>query len=112
MRARTQITILATAAALTLGIGIPVLALTVKPSSEVVSGTVVSFVPDEHTVLIHAVSGSRVLRGRTVRVRVPAGLLVRTSDGVEDVGRLVPGQQVSARVHPGSLKAQDITVTD
>jgi hypothetical protein len=108
MRARTQITILATTAALSLGIGIPVLAVTIKPSSEEIRGTVVSLVPDEHAVLIHAVSGSRKLRGHTILVRVRTGQLVRTSHGDEDVERLLPGQPVSAHLRPGSLLAQDI----
>lgn len=112
MRARTWVTFLATTAALSLGIGIPVVAVTVKPASEVVRGTVVSLVPDKHAVLIHAISGSRELRGRTVRVRIRTGQQVRTSAGEEDVNRLLPGEHVSAHVLPGSLEAQDITATD
>lgn len=111
MRARTRVTILATTAALTLGIGIPVVALTVKPTSEVVRGTVVSLVPDQHAVLIHAVSGTRKLRGRTVLVRVRAGQQVRTGAGSENVDLLLPGEHVRAHLRPGSLQAQDITAT-
>jgi hypothetical protein len=111
MRARTQITVMATTAALILGIGIPVLAVTLKPSTEVVRGTVVSLVPEKHAVLIHSLTGRRDLRGRTILVRVRTGQQVRTRTGSEDIDRLLPGQHVSAHLKPGSLQAQDITIT-
>lgn len=109
MRTRTQITVLATAAALTLGIGIPVAALTVQPSTEIVQGTVVSLVPDEHAVLIHSTGGGEQLRGQNILVRVPLRKKIQTSHGQMDVARLRPGQYVTARVRPGSFEAQSMT---
>lgn len=111
MRTPTQITVLTTTAALTLGVGIPVLAVTLKPAGEVVRGTVVSPVPGMHAVLIHPVGGGREIHGRTVLVRVRKGQLVRTRSGSEDVDLLLPGQHVQAHLRPGSHQAQDITAT-
>jgi hypothetical protein len=111
VRARTQITVLVTAAAITLGIGFPVLALTLTPSTELVEGTVVSVVPADHAVLVHAVAGARQLRGRDVLVRVPAGQLITIGGRSEDLDQLRCGQEITARVRIGSLRAQRIAVS-
>ena len=111
MRVRNQITVLATAAALTLGIGIPVVALTVKPATELVRGTVVSQVPDEHAILIHSIAGAEQFRGHSILIRVPIGQKIQTSHGPENVALLHPGQPVTARFRIGSFEAVTITAT-
>ena len=111
MRAGTQITVLVTAAAITLGVGFPVLALTLTPSTERLEGTVVSVVPADHTVLVHAVAGAQQLRGHDVLVHVPAGQQVTIEHRTEDLDQLRCGQEITARVRVGSLRSERIVVT-
>ena len=110
MRPRTQITVLTCSAALALAIGIPLSVFTLRPSTELVEGTVVSVVAEDNVVLVHSVGGARGLRGHTVLVRVPAGQRVRIGVGDEDLYFLRPGQRVSVRVRLGSHEAERITV--
>ena len=111
MTARTRITVLAAAAALALAIGIPVVALTVKPSTEVVSGTVLSVVPAERALLIRPGDGSRP-QEPPILVHVPPGQQIQLPHGRESLDLLLPGQHVTARVLTRSLTAQAITASD
>jgi hypothetical protein len=93
-----------------LAVGIPLSVLALRPSTEVVEGTVVSVATDDNVVLVHSIGGARGLRGRTVVVRVPAGQRVRIGYGDEDLYFLRPGQHVTVRVRLGSHEAERITV--
>jgi hypothetical protein len=110
VRPRTQITVLTFSAALTLAVGIPLSVLALRPSTELVEGTVVSVVTADNVVLIHSLGGARGLRGQTVVVRVPAGQRVKIGYQDEALCLLRPGQRVSVRVHLGSHEAQQISV--
>jgi hypothetical protein len=111
VRAGTQITVLVTAAAITLGVGFPVLALTLTPSTERLEGTVVSVVPADHTVLVHDVAGAGQLRGHDVLIHVPAGQQVTIEHHSEDLDQLRCGQEITARVRVGSHRSQWITAS-
>lgn len=112
MRARAQITLLASLAAISLGIGIPVFALTVKPSTHLLQGTVVSVAPGEHTVLVHSDDGNGNPGGHNVLVRLTAGQQVKIKHGTEDPRLLLPGQSVTAQIHRGTFNAESIALTD
>jgi hypothetical protein len=110
VRPRTQITVLTCSAALALAIGIPLSVLALRPSTEVVEGTVVSVREEDNVVLVHSLGGARGLRGQTVLVRVPAGQPVQIGVGEESLYFLRPGQRVTVRVRLGSHEAEKITV--
>jgi hypothetical protein len=110
MRARTQITVLVSFAALSLGVGIPVFAFTVTPKIDVIQGTVVSVAPHRHTVLVHSYLGT-IRPGRDVLLQLPPRQRVVLTHGSEDLARLLPGQYVTAQLRRGTLDVQRIALS-
>jgi hypothetical protein len=112
VRKRTQISLLASISALALGLGIPIFAIVIRPSTDLIDGTVVAVVPKQHSVLIRSVAGTKEFRGRTVIVHVPVGQKVRVGVGEEELNRVLPGQHVTATVQRGSFEATRISVSN
>jgi hypothetical protein len=106
MRARTQITVLVSFAALSLGVGIPMFAFTVTPKTDLIQGTVVSVAPHHHTVLVHSVPP-----GRDVLLHLPPRQRVVLTHGSEDLAHLLPGQYVTAQIRRGTLDVQRIALS-
>ena len=112
MRARTQITLLISIAALALGIGIPVFAIVIRPSTDTIRGTVVVVVPTQNAVLIRSVSGKSQYSGHTVIVHMAVGQKVQIGVETEELDLVHPGQQITAVVRHGSFDAEQIRVSD
>jgi hypothetical protein len=91
---RKWVALLSTLCGMALGAGIPLLALTSVPRTEIAEGAVVWVHPADHELLIHDTGGDGGLRGRDVLVRLPyrhRRLAV------------IPGDQALTALHAGEL---------
>jgi DNA-directed RNA polymerase subunit E'/Rpb7 len=108
---RRRVTVLTCIAALALGLGILLFSVFLRPSTELIEGTVVAVAPVQLSVVVHARSGAAELRGHNVIVHLAPGQKVRTSLGEEDLRLLRAGQRVRVRVRHGSYDAKQIWVS-
>jgi hypothetical protein len=105
---RTRVTVLTSVAAVTLALGILVFAVLLRPSTELIEGTVVAVAPAQLAVVIHAGTGDE--SGRNVIVHLTAGQQVHAQSGPEALSLVRAGQRIEARVRSGSFKARWIAV--
>jgi hypothetical protein len=95
---------LGTVSSLSLGIGIPVVAVTVHNQTQIVGGPVMSVDPSSRTLVLHDLDGPTSTHGSDVTVRLPRGRRVDLTGNTggtgraEDLGDLAPGQIVRARI--------------
>jgi len=89
---------LGTASSLSLGIGIPVVAVTAHNQTQIVGGPVMSVDPSSRTIVLHNLDGPASTHGSDVAVHLPRGKRVGLTQGTEYLGDLTPGQIVRARI--------------
>jgi hypothetical protein len=113
VRTRTKVSLLTSIAALTLGLGILLFAVVLRPSTETIAGTVVALAPGQLSVVIHTDDRTdrKSLRGRNVIVHLAPGQKVATADGQEELRLVLAGQKVLVTVRRGSFDAEQISVS-
>jgi hypothetical protein len=103
MQTRRWILVLGLSSSIALAVGIPVMALTIRMSTEVVTGQVVSVVPADRVIVVREGGGQPSPGADQIAIHLHVGQRIGLAHGSETLGAVTSGQRVRARV---STRAQ------
>lgn len=84
--------------AMTLAVGLPLLALTSPERTETVTGRVIQIEPAAHLLVVQQPSAQLTGAGRQITVHLTGGQQVTRTGGTEPLTSVAVGEQVRARV--------------
>jgi hypothetical protein len=98
MQTRRWILVLGVSSSIALAVGLPLTALALQRSSEVVTGHVVSVQPAERVIVVREGAGQPPHQAGEIAIHLRLGQRVRLKRGSETLDSVAPGEQIRAKV--------------